>query len=126
MAIVSSPHSFTSTSDRPEPQGSTPRFSLPVLLGSVFGSVAGIILIGCVILMIWYKRRAHAQDQPLDDTTHGQAQGPAVLQVSPDVEPLPYIPKSTGAGASADAAAEHEYEQAVALEDLAYMYTTNV
>ncbi|XP_066275081.1 leucine-rich repeat-containing protein 24-like [Branchiostoma lanceolatum] len=58
--ITMSPPNVTGTSDKPEStsnHGSVPSFSLPVLLGSVFGAVAGTVLIVGIILMIWYKRR---------------------------------------------------------------------
>ncbi|XP_078603480.1 uncharacterized protein LOC144877436 [Branchiostoma floridae x Branchiostoma japonicum] len=48
------------TSGRPESDSSeesVPSFPTPVLIGSVCGSIAGIALIGTVILTIWCKRR---------------------------------------------------------------------
>ncbi|CAH1257863.1 LINGO2 [Branchiostoma lanceolatum] len=48
--------------------GSAPIFSLPVLLGSVIGAVAGTVLIGCLILMIWCKRKAK-NPPPVPDTS---------------------------------------------------------
>ncbi|KAI8506072.1 hypothetical protein Bbelb_164250 [Branchiostoma belcheri] len=42
------------TSNKPESAPSSP---LPVLIGSVCGPVAGIVLIGTFLAVIWYKRR---------------------------------------------------------------------
>ncbi|XP_078665902.1 uncharacterized protein LOC144908239 [Branchiostoma floridae x Branchiostoma belcheri] len=41
------------TSDKPE---TTPSSPLPVLIGSVFGPVAGIVLMGTIIVIVWYKK----------------------------------------------------------------------
>ncbi|XP_019617828.1 PREDICTED: leucine-rich repeat and fibronectin type III domain-containing protein 1-like protein, partial [Branchiostoma belcheri] len=35
----------------------TPSSPLPVLIGSVFGPVAGIVLMGTIIVTVWYKKR---------------------------------------------------------------------
>ncbi|KAI8483755.1 corticospinal neuron axon guidance through spinal cord [Branchiostoma belcheri] len=49
-ATLTSPLAITS--EKPE---SAPSFPIPVLIGSVCGSVAGIVLIGAIILTLWYK-----------------------------------------------------------------------
>ncbi|XP_066277287.1 leucine-rich repeat-containing protein 15-like [Branchiostoma lanceolatum] len=129
--VPSSPNNFTlpGTSDKPEPQGSAPSFSLPVLLGAVFGAAAGIILIGGIIFTIWYKRRTQnphdqtGQGESQNDPNPGYPQRLAVPQLSLDVEPPMIRPRSTGTGA---AAAVYVNEPAVALDNPNYMYTTNV
>ncbi|XP_035690064.1 nyctalopin-like [Branchiostoma floridae] len=48
---------------------SAPSFPLPVLIASVSGLVAGIVLIGGIILTMWYKRRAKNPPSGQNPTT---------------------------------------------------------
>ncbi|KAI8489018.1 hypothetical protein Bbelb_332420 [Branchiostoma belcheri] len=48
------------TSDKPEMQAPVPDFPLPVLIGSVCGSVGGTLLLVSVILAVWWNKRAES------------------------------------------------------------------
>ncbi|XP_035676353.1 leucine-rich repeat-containing protein 15-like isoform X2 [Branchiostoma floridae] len=48
----------------PKQSQPAPSFSLPVLIGSVCGAVAGTVLVGTIILIIWCKRKT--QNPPSD------------------------------------------------------------
>ncbi|XP_078574704.1 uncharacterized protein LOC144860974 [Branchiostoma floridae x Branchiostoma japonicum] len=66
--VTMAPSNITDKPEGTSDNGSTPSFSLPVLLGSVIGAVAGTVLIGGIILMICFKRRAQ-NPAPGPDTT---------------------------------------------------------
>ncbi|KAI8490307.1 hypothetical protein Bbelb_320450 [Branchiostoma belcheri] len=56
--VTMTPQNITDKPESNSSHGSGPSFTLPVLLGSVLGTVAGTVVLGGVIFMIWCKRRA--------------------------------------------------------------------
>ncbi|XP_078679051.1 leucine-rich repeat and fibronectin type III domain-containing protein 1-like protein [Branchiostoma floridae x Branchiostoma belcheri] len=54
-SAITSPHVFVVSSPSKQPKPA-PSFSLLVLLGAICGSIAGTLLIGGIILVVWCKR----------------------------------------------------------------------
>ncbi|XP_066271574.1 leucine-rich repeat transmembrane neuronal protein 3-like [Branchiostoma lanceolatum] len=65
-------------------------FPLPVLIASVCGSIAGVVLIGAIILTIWCKRRTK-------DPPSGPSSNIAFLNTTTSVD-IPPNPSISGAG----------------------------
>ncbi|XP_019630312.1 PREDICTED: uncharacterized protein LOC109474457 [Branchiostoma belcheri] len=63
------------TSNKPESARSSP---LPVLIGSACGSVAGIVLIGTFLAVIWYKKRTRSPPVGLNPGVVGSNTNTAV------------------------------------------------
>ncbi|KAI8498299.1 Leucine-rich repeats, typical (most populated) sub-containing protein [Branchiostoma belcheri] len=116
------------TANKPE---SAPSFPLPVLIGSICGPVAGIVLIGAIILTVWCKiksRRPHLGLNPnvvggntnradsvlASNDDHGDTENPGNLshtQVLAVLKPNPMYAGDGNAAVSAMASGDdHEYE----------------
>ncbi|XP_035672182.1 leucine-rich repeat and immunoglobulin-like domain-containing nogo receptor-interacting protein 2 [Branchiostoma floridae] len=67
--VTMAPLNITDNPESTSNHGSAPSFSLPVLLGSVIGAVAGTVLIVGIILMIWCKRRTQHPPPSGPDTS---------------------------------------------------------